>query len=186
MSNERLGIVEDAQLRGERYAKFFYRAPELREPTGADAARLEKLERENTDLRARVVELQEANERLRASSRVTFIPPSLAKPEAVAVVFCREMKAAGYEIEGVPYAIEHLVTPRRSQLLARPRHLFMWVARRACSGYSLPKIGKFLGGRDHTTVMHGCHKATKVMREDPTLRAVARITLATFGIELPE
>jgi hypothetical protein len=24
------------------------------------------------------------------------------------------------------------------------------------------------------------------MREDPTLRAVARITLATFGIELPE
>lgn len=186
MSNERLGIFEEQRSLGERFARFFYRAPEIKGPSSADAAQVARLERENADLKAKVRELEDLTERLRATSRINFIPPSLAKPEAVATVFCREMKAAGYEIEGVPYAIEHLTTPRRSQLLSRPRHVFMWIARRACSAYSLPRIGKFLGDRDHTTVMHGCHVAPRIMREDPNLRAIAASTLAVFGIELPQ
>jgi chromosomal replication initiation ATPase DnaA len=186
MSLERTGLVEHLQLQGAKYAKFFRRPPEERTAADVSAAELLKLETENAELKGKVKDLEVIVDRLRASARIPIIEPSVAKPEEVAAIFCREMKTAGYEIEGIPYMIEHLTTPRRGQLFARPRHVFMWSARRACSGYSLPKIGKYLGGRDHTTVMHGCHNATKVMREDPTLRAVAQVTLAHFGIELSQ
>jgi chromosomal replication initiator protein len=35
---------------------------------------------------------------------------------------------------------------------------------------SLPQIGNFFGGRDHTTVMHGCDKISGAMRDDFAFR----------------
>jgi len=35
---------------------------------------------------------------------------------------------------------------------------------------SLPVIGELLGGRDHTTVMHGCHKIGELLERDDRLR----------------
>jgi len=35
---------------------------------------------------------------------------------------------------------------------------------------SLPAIGELLGGRDHTTVMHGCHKIGELLERDDHLR----------------
>ena len=37
-----------------------------------------------------------------------------------------------------------------------------WRIRREC-GYSLPRIGKLLGGKDHTTILHGCRAHEKRM-----------------------
>jgi hypothetical protein len=35
---------------------------------------------------------------------------------------------------------------------------------------SLPRIGEFLGGRDHTTVIYGCEKIASLLQEDDRLR----------------
>jgi chromosomal replication initiation ATPase DnaA len=39
--------------------------------------------------------------------------------------------------------------------VARIRHIVFWLARNH-SGASMPSIGRRLGGRDHSTVLHGC------------------------------
>lgn len=46
---------------------------------------------------------------------------------------------------------------KRSKAIAYPRQIAMFLARQL-TDYSLPEIGEFFGGRDHTTVMHACDK----------------------------
>jgi chromosomal replication initiator protein len=60
---------------------------------------------------------------------------------------------------------EELVSPRRSQAVAYPRQVAMYLSREL-TGASLPTIGKEFGGRDHTTVIHAKDKITKLIRED--------------------
>jgi chromosomal replication initiation ATPase DnaA len=47
-----------------------------------------------------------------------------------------------------------LVSARRTRPLVRWRQVAMYVAREM-TGRSLPFIGKKIGGRDHTTILHG-------------------------------
>ncbi|MGH3133011.1 MAG: chromosomal replication initiator protein DnaA [Gaiellaceae bacterium] len=62
-------------------------------------------------------------------------------------------------------SLEELVSPRRSQSVAYPRQVAMYLSRELTDS-SLPKIGKEFGGRDHTTVMHATSKITRLIRED--------------------
>jgi len=65
---------------------------------------------------------------------------------------------------------ENLLTgPSRTRALALPRQLAMYIMREE-TGTSLPKIGELLGGRDHTTVMHGCQKVASQLESDEQLR----------------
>ena len=50
---------------------------------------------------------------------------------------------------------EELIGRSRARVVSVPRQLAMYLIREE-TGTSLPQIGKLLGGRDHTTVMHGC------------------------------
>ena len=61
--------------------------------------------------------------------------------------------------------LEELVSPRRSQAVAYPRQVAMYLSRELTDS-SLPKIGKEFGGRDHTTVIHATSKITRLIRED--------------------
>jgi chromosomal replication initiator protein len=45
----------------------------------------------------------------------------------------------------------------------------MYLAR-AMTDMSLPQIGEAIGGRDHTTVMHGCDKITALFEKDDDIR----------------
>ena len=51
-------------------------------------------------------------------------------------------------------------TKKRTRAIAYPRQLAMYITR-ALTDYSLPEIGSFFGGRDHTTVLHACDKIGK-------------------------
>lgn len=53
--------------------------------------------------------------------------------------------------------IADLRSKTRSRSVARPRQYAMFLIREL-TGYSLPEIGNFFGGRDHTTVLHACKK----------------------------
>lgn len=46
--------------------------------------------------------------------------------------------------------------PSQHRFIAWPRQAFMAHARAA--GYTTTQIGRFLGGRDHTTVIHGSRR----------------------------
>jgi len=61
--------------------------------------------------------------------------------------------------------IGELCSARRSQAIAYPRQVAMYLSR-ALTDSSLPKIGKEFGGRDHTTVMHANAKIEGMIRED--------------------
>jgi chromosomal replication initiator protein len=61
--------------------------------------------------------------------------------------------------------LEELVSPRRSQSVAYPRQVAMYLSRELTDS-SLPKIGREFGNRDHTTVMHATQKITRLIRED--------------------
>ena len=45
----------------------------------------------------------------------------------------------------------------------------MYLAR-TLSNYSLDQIGHFFGGRDHTTVSHGCRKTAELLEAEPAMR----------------
>jgi chromosomal replication initiator protein len=64
--------------------------------------------------------------------------------------------------------IEELVSPRRSQSVAYPRQVAMYLCRELTDS-SLPKIGREFGNRDHTTVMHATQKITRLINEDRTV-----------------
>ncbi len=47
-----------------------------------------------------------------------------------------------------------------------PRQVAMYLARRI-TRHSLEEIGGFFGGRDHSTVLHGVKKITKLVEKEP-------------------
>ncbi|MDO9450349.1 MAG: chromosomal replication initiator protein DnaA [Rugosibacter sp.] len=61
--------------------------------------------------------------------------------------------------------IAELHSKKRTRAIARPRQIAMWLARELTS-HSLPEIGDFFGGRDHTTVMHACRTITEIKLSD--------------------
>jgi chromosomal replication initiator protein len=54
---------------------------------------------------------------------------------------------------------------RRSRSITRPRQLAMALSKELTS-HSLPEIGAAFGGRDHTTVLHGCRKIAELRESD--------------------
>jgi chromosomal replication initiator protein len=54
---------------------------------------------------------------------------------------------------------------RRSRSITRPRQLAMALSKEL-TNHSLPEIGAAFGGRDHTTVLHGCKKIAELRASD--------------------
>jgi chromosomal replication initiator protein len=63
---------------------------------------------------------------------------------------------------------EELLSSKRTKELVHPRHLAMYLLKHE-AGLTYPSIGKELGGRDHTTIMHGVEKVTKDLKKDAEL-----------------
>lgn len=59
--------------------------------------------------------------------------------------------------------ISLLKSPSRSRPIAFPRQILMYILRKEL-GLSFSEIGSFLGGRDHTTILHGVEKITGLLQ----------------------
>jgi len=59
-------------------------------------------------------------------------------------------------------SVEDILGARRDQRVVLPRQIIMY---RLCkeTGWSLPQIGRFLGNRDHTTVLNGRKKIERLI-----------------------
>ena len=62
--------------------------------------------------------------------------------------------------------VADILSKRRSRSIARPRQMAMALAKEL-TNHSLPEIGDYFGGRDHTTVIHAC-RVVKELIQDAT------------------
>lgn len=64
---------------------------------------------------------------------------------------------------------EDVLGQKRNKEIVRPRQVVMFLLRHEIN-MSYPEIGKEMGGRDHTTVMHGCEKMEIEIPKDSKLK----------------
>ncbi len=80
-------------------------------------------------------------------------------------------------------SMDSLTGKGRDKSVVVPRQIAMYLVREETS-VSLEQIGQMLGGRDHTTVMHGWDKIGHAVQEDHQLRNdVLAIRSALYGTE---
>jgi hypothetical protein len=63
-----------------------------------------------------------------------------------------------------------LLSDRRKHSFVWPRHVTAFLLNHF-TALSLPRIGRALGGRDHTTILHAHRNVKRKMDEDPAIRA---------------
>ncbi|HEX7062641.1 MAG TPA: chromosomal replication initiator protein DnaA [Woeseiaceae bacterium] len=115
-------------------------------------------------IRSNVRELEGALRRVIANSQFTGRPISLEfAKEALRDLLALQDRLVSIEniqktvAEYYKIRVSDLLSKRRSRSIARPRQLAMALAKEL-TNHSLPEIGDAFGGRDHTTVLHGCRR----------------------------
>jgi chromosomal replication initiator protein len=69
-----------------------------------------------------------------------------------------------------------LVSARRAVVVARPRQIAMYLAKRLTTR-SLPEIGRKFGGRDHSTVIHAVRRIEELRDTDREIDGAVRVLL---------
>jgi chromosomal replication initiator protein len=127
-------------------------------------------------IRSNVRELEGALRRVIANSTFTGRPISLdfAK-EALRDLLALQERLVSIEniqktvAEYFKIRVADLLSKRRSRSIARPRQVAMALAKEL-TNHSLPEIGDAFGGRDHTTVLHGCRRITALRETEQRVR----------------
>lgn len=73
----------------------------------------------------------------------------------------------------------NLLSHRRDQANVYPRHVAMYLAK-SLTPQTLPQIGRRFGGRDHTTILHGCRKIETLRHTDEKLASELSVLEALF------
>lgn len=127
-------------------------------------------------IRSNVRELEGALHRLVASSRFSNreIDLDLARDTLQDLTLFQERKISIENIQKTVadyfnIRVADLKSKRRNRQIARPRQMAMALAKELTS-MSLPDIGDAFGGRDHTTVIHGCKKIDELTRTDSRIK----------------
>ncbi len=68
-------------------------------------------------------------------------------------------------------SVADLHAKKRTRQIAFPRQIAMYLCREL-TDTSLPQIGNFFGGRDHTTVLHACDKIASESKKDAKLQNI--------------
>ena len=90
-----------------------------------------------------------------------LFPTSSSKEITLEII--QEIVAAYFKLQ-----VEDLHAKKRSRSIAFPRQIAMYLCRELTES-SLPAIGQFFGGRDHTTVLHAYDKIKKEKETDEKL-----------------
>ena len=123
-------------------------------------------------IRSNVRELEGALRRVIANSRFTqrSINLDFAK-EALRDLLALQARLVSIEniqktvAEYFKIRVGDLLSKRRTRSIARPRQFAMALAKEL-TNHSLPEIGDAFGGRDHTTVLHGCRRIEALRESD--------------------
>jgi chromosomal replication initiator protein len=110
-----------------------------------------------------------------ASLTNTEITVDLAKAEMKHLVDLREKtitKELIQKLVAESFGVKpvDLKSKRRTRTVVLPRQVAMYLCRQL-AGSSLPEIGLFFGGKDHSTVIHSCNTIEQKKEKDPELKA---------------
>jgi chromosomal replication initiator protein len=126
-------------------------------------------------IQSNVRELEGALTRLIATSELTGRPINVqfARDTLVDLVGKRAHITPTQVIEIVAkyynLSVPEMVSPARNKELAQPRQIAMYLIRQETDA-SLPEIGGLLGGRDHTTILHGVERVKDRLEAEEQLR----------------
>lgn len=165
---------------GARHAAFpqlYARPVPLPDPT---KPLLEKLHKQGE----RIKRLEAENERLKGKFLADAKLAARITVNDVLDEYCKALTSLGFKVEDRDLTPADLTGPRRAQAYVMPRHVAMWLTRRICKHLSFPRLGVAFAGRDHSSIHHGCGKASAIMEENPVLKAAAMVVLA--GMESRE
>lgn len=79
----------------------------------------------------------------------------------------KEIQAATCEAFNISLA--DMLSKKRARSLVLPRHIAMFLVR-SLTSCSLEEVGLHFGGRDHSTVKHGCEKIQNLMESDSNIQ----------------
>lgn len=84
--------------------------------------------------------------------------------------------------EAFSISLNDMLSKKRARSLVLPRHIAMYLVR-IMTNASLEEVGLHFGGRDHSTVKHGCEKVQQLLETDAsiqfTVNSIKRKLLAT-------
>ncbi len=84
--------------------------------------------------------------------------------QEITVPFIQEVVANYYSITA-----DDITSKKRTAKIAYPRQIAMYLSRKMLE-LSTPKIGELFGGRDHSTIIHGCEKIAKDLETSTNLQ----------------
>jgi chromosomal replication initiator protein len=91
--------------------------------------------------------------------------PTAGHPICPSILTILELVAKAHGL-----SVSDLKAQRRTRVVTQPRQEVMWIAARITLK-STTVIGKAIGGRDHTTVLHGIKMVEQRLRSEPGLRS---------------
>ena len=86
------------------------------------------------------------------------------KPREITPQLIIEVVSEHYHI-----SVDQMISKNRSSDIAKPRQIAMYLCKNMTSN-SLDVIGSLLGGRDHSTIIHGIKKVTEEYESNETVR----------------
>lgn len=97
--------------------------------------------------------------------------------EALRDLFKAEQKNSKVDVNNIikevgayyDVSVADILSKKRKKNIAYARQVAMFLTREL-TGSSFPKIGEAFSGRDHTTIMHGCEKIEKELKESDELK----------------
>jgi chromosomal replication initiator protein len=129
-----------------------------------------------TNIKSNIRELEGAFNKIVAFSKLNNVEMNLQraeealrdviypdKPLRITPSYILEVVAEHFGID-----VDLLLSNKRSNDIAYPRQIVMYLCD-AMTDSSLSEIGKFLGGKDHSTVIHGVKKIASDIKKNPDL-----------------
>ena len=129
------------------------------------------------NIKSNIRELEGAFNKIIAFSKLNKVNPSLAlaeealkdiispdKPKEITATLIINVVSEHFGIKP-----EDIVSKKRNEEFALPRQIVMYLCRQL-TDLSLDNIGKFLGKKDNTTVMHGVDKIADKLKTDEELK----------------
>ena len=85
------------------------------------------------------------------------------------------------EVTGIPVA--DILSHNTAREMVRARHVALWLAKNR-TDYTLPRIGRSLGGRDHTTVMNAVARIDQALADPAERETRAIVEAAEAALEI--
>ncbi len=104
------------------------------------------------------------NEKITLNMARSLLKDMLLEEKKISIDGIQRKVAAHFDIR-----ILDLKAKRRNRAVVFPRQIAMYLVR-SLTDFSLPEIGEYFGGRDHTTVLYACDKIQGNLKKDPKLK----------------